>query len=64
MGWSPWKNDGKERVSSKTTRSGGDKTTHWLRSTNGDRSNHTHVSITRKSSGKSSAHAAGPKKRR
>jgi hypothetical protein len=64
MSWSSWKKDGGERVSSKNTRSGGDKTTQWLRSTGGNKSNHTHVSLTRKSNGKSSAHAAGPKKRR
>jgi len=64
MSWGPWKSDGKESVKTKKESGHGNKTTHWLRSTRGDKSNHTHVSITTKSSGRKSAHAAGPKKNR
>lgn len=65
MGFGKWFSDGGEKVSTKTERSGNRVTQHTLRSTGGDKSNHTHVvTHTNTSTGRTTAHGNGPKKER
>ena len=66
MGWSSWFSDGSgEKVSTKTESDGrGGSRTHFLRSTGGSKSNHSHTVVHNKSSGQKSAHHNPAKSRR
>jgi hypothetical protein len=65
MGWSKWFSSGGSKVSTKTESSGNRVSTHTLRSVGGSKSNHTHVvTHTNTSTGRTTAHGAGPKSKR
>ena len=64
MGWRSWFRDKGDDVKEKTVRTSEGKETHWLRSKDGDKENHSHVVVKEKDSGHKSAHGNGPKNER
>lgn len=65
MGFGKWFSDGGSKITTKTERSGSRVPQHTLRSVGGNKSNHTHVVVHKNTStGRSTAHGAGPKHKR
>lgn len=64
MSWGSWFKDGSDEVKEKIVEKPEARETHWLRSVDDDKQNHTHVVMVEKENGHTSAHCNGPKNER